>query len=116
MPVDYNKVVELLQLGRERIETSWTQFSYRKNGEYCAVGAVRYDTGQDRYVRKASQLLLKDSLPHKWNMVEGYNDQKNRKREEVIAIYDIAIALAQEQCEGEPLAPIEEEERELVAA
>lgn len=114
--IDYNKVVDLLELGRHRIETRWGQGAFTKDGRYCAIGAVRYNTGTDGITRYGAQCLLRKVVPGS-NQIEDYNDNVENN-EPIIKMYNDAIALAQEQCSGKPLPPVavEVEETQEIAA
>jgi hypothetical protein len=88
MPFDgtqLSPVTQALIAGRRRIEEGWCQGSMRTREGVCAIGAISYNPkaievlyrafGEDRYIPK-------------------WNDAPGRSKEEVLALYDRAIALS----------------------
>lgn len=105
--IDYNRVVEILKIGRERIETKWIKGAFKEGGNYCAIGAVRFDLPD--YLCKercTAQMHLREVTPRKVQL-EYYNDSSRTKKEDILKIYDDALAVAQEMCQGEPVVEIE---------
>lgn len=111
------KAVNLLISGRARIEQGWTQGHFLKHHykrahwwstdrkkvestSYCSVGALN-GSGFASGVLQAEQFLaqaitgstISSAFPE--SIVIGWNDTKGRTKEEVLAMFDKAITLAQ---------------------
>lgn len=92
--------LELLREARARVAKRWIQDQYsvatREGWAYCMVGAV--GPGFDA-ATTATRLLL-PHLPHepgrRFDSVEAWNDTLGRTKEEVLAVYDKAIAVIEE--------------------
>jgi hypothetical protein len=88
MPFDgtqLSPVTQALIAGRRRIEEGWCQGAMRTREGVCAVGAISYNP-------KAVEVLYRafggrSSIPR-------WNDTPGRSREDVLALYDRAIALS----------------------
>jgi hypothetical protein len=95
-------LVEFLTEARGLIKEGWCQGSFRKitdNGvEYCALGAMGY-VGTEHHVdlipsarRVFAQLLPEQYFEDTWPMVARWNDEPGRTQEEVLGMFDKAIA------------------------
>ncbi len=97
MPFDGTKldaVTQRLIRGRERIANGWCQASYGADGRYCMHGAIGGDFQLGEY--EAARERLAAALPPE---AQGgavpamvWNDEPGRTVEEVLAVFDRAIA------------------------
>ena len=93
-------VLSVLRRGRERIANGyWTQgiSCERINGRYfyCAIGALG-GTNTETSCRALD--LLSSCVPSRYRgSVIGYNDAKSRTRQQVVRLFDRAIAKAEKR-------------------
>jgi hypothetical protein len=93
--------VEILKAARAKIEQGWTQKALardaygdpaRGNGcSWCAEGALVAVTGG----RSKAFGYLRESLPDGFNDTAIYNDAPGRTQQEILDLYDAAIARAE---------------------
>lgn len=88
-------VLERLRLGRERVAKGWCQGAFSDGERVCAVGAIIYGgpSGQDTVVGEAWQVLDGAAFAIGARGVMTHNDTPGRTQEEVVALFDKAIAL-----------------------
>jgi hypothetical protein len=87
MPFDGTELsptTQALIAGRRRIEVGWCQGAMRTREGVCAVGAVSFHVDALRVLQTA---LGRDGIP-------GWNDIPTRTKDDVLALYDRAIALS----------------------
>src|SRR5438552_9686927 len=85
-------VTQMLMEGRRQVTSGWCQGSMRQRGSACMIGSLTvsdYDLFND-----AEALLLeairKLGYPHA--SVAGFNDDLHRTKQQVLDVYDRAIA------------------------
>jgi hypothetical protein len=94
-----------LREARQRIERGWCQGTWARTGDgapthsqderanqWCALGAlscVGALLNGDNFLHMA--------LPAGWKLVGDFNDAPGRTKEDILALYDRAIALAERQ-------------------
>jgi hypothetical protein len=84
------------------VNRGWTQGYYEDNGCYCLVGALRsvvMDEDSRAYeIRQRALVLLGGALPVSQNLALGdllvWNDEKRRRKSQVIALIDRALKAA----------------------
>lgn len=93
-----SQVVENLTTAKALVEKGWTKGAYSKQflwftPRYCMLGALKeagcHYNGID-YVEEA----ILDYDPSSRRNVIAFNDHPNRTKEEVLKVFDIAIAKA----------------------
>lgn len=102
------KVSEVLTDARETINEGWCQHMGRdRNGNYCALGALRL--AEDRallaghdgslYGGRFACEYLDDHLPEfgQYESIVAFNDNPFTKQQDVLNLFDKAIASAQEK-------------------
>jgi hypothetical protein len=77
-------VTQALIAGRRRIEEGWCQGAVRKRGAVCAMGAISDN------VEALVVLYRAFGGPG----IPRWNDMPGRSKEDVLALYDRAIALS----------------------
>ena len=86
-----------LMRGRSRIERGWCQGKMASPTGVCAIGAlsgaVVYGHEAERAV-KILNLAIGEGSSQSWHDVIRWNDAPGRTKEEVLDLYDRAIALA----------------------
>lgn len=107
--VSKEEVIEGLKCAKERLRGHWGRGWYfmdnvgtriyeaTEDCRCCAIGAVRiavrkYDPCDRTKLRQEIESVLQDSLPCGERNVPFYNDQPGRTEEEVLALFDRAIA------------------------
>lgn len=95
--VKVSGVVALLMAARETLVVhGWTQGAYRKGNAFCAVGALAFNdySASGDTVEKAKGILAKTLMVREgWALsVSSWNDTPERTKEEVLALFDEAIA------------------------
>ena len=87
-------VVQDLMKGRQRIVENWAKgcgLNSPSDG-YCAVSAIDYDGS-----RSSAHRLLNRSLPEGQRSIHRYNDHPTTTKQDILDLYDRAIALALNQ-------------------
>lgn len=70
----------------------WGQGSYYnpQTNAYCAMGAVRHVSESFSFSDRIERYLQDNCVPHQ-SSVTGYNDMYDRKKKEIIEMFDCAI-------------------------
>lgn len=95
----------VLRAAREEIARpgGWCKGEYHNIwGGHCAVGAIEVALGM-RSLKAAKEIatrLLVPALPYSSTTVAGFNDWSFRLKEDVLALYDRAIARVEKQRDG----------------
>lgn len=87
MPFDgteLSPITQALIRGRQRIEAGWCQRAMRTREGVCAVAAVSFHADALRMLQRA---LGRDGVP-------VWNDAPTRTKDDVLCLYDRAIALS----------------------
>jgi hypothetical protein len=100
MPFDGNDyeraplVTQMLIEGRQRLENGWSQRVMRQRGSVCMIGSLAI-TDYEVFAL-AEQLILAaiHESGHTYSSVVAFNDDLCRTKEEVLEVYDTAIALS----------------------
>lgn len=94
------KPSELLKAGRARIEAGWCQHVPEEitddGWKYCAIGALSpaYEMRPDYQTLQLAWMFLDKATPGKASIVI-YNDKWWRRKKQILAVYDRAIAMAE---------------------
>ena len=94
------KPSELLKAGRARIEAGWCKHTAEQltaeGWQYCAIGALTPTIGArpDYQAVQLAWLFLNKATPGGQNIV-FYNDRWWRRKKQILAVYDRAIAMAE---------------------
>jgi hypothetical protein len=104
MPFDGNDLddaTKLLIEGRKRIEAGWSQYEFQNDrGAVCIEGAIRLPAYRDAVYRLQRAIGTRSLV--------SWNDAPGRTKEEVLAVFDRAIAeLNPWQLIGEAIPPAE---------
>ncbi len=104
-----NPVLRLLREGRARIRKGWTKGAFARDRagrsvqswheeakEWCALGALNAD-GPPFVDAWSAARYLKRSLLGKENHVDSFNDRDVTTKQDVLDLYDRAIALCEEE-------------------
>jgi hypothetical protein len=83
--IDLSATTQALIRGRRRIEAGWCQGVMRTRKAVCAVGAVSSDDKALRMLHRA--FGRQGGLP-------DWNDEPTRTKDDVLSLYDRAIALS----------------------
>ncbi len=89
--------LEVLKEARTLISKGWTRGHYAHKNSYCMVGAVMHVcAGRDerQLACRASKEALMGCLPKGYLDLVMFNDTPDRTKEEVLAVFDKAIAEA----------------------
>lgn len=98
----------ILKRAQALIKDGWTQGTfYNGSGSYCALGAVYAVTSKRENQDSAASIgtpygqsivdnYLKRSLPEGFYSVAAFNDNLKTAHDDVLALYDRAIALAEQ--------------------
>ena len=90
--IELSPITKTLMKGRKRIEAGWCQGAFRMGGAVCAVGAVSEDP--DDPVVSTALKVLESAFGSAVTDIPEWNDSPDRTKEEVLALYDRAIALS----------------------
>lgn len=97
-------VKQVLIDSRARIEQGWGQEKYRREDDgpkYCAIGAIIHDgdclilDDASYELRSRAERCIADALPgedNSYNDVIVYNDSPDTTKEDILKLYDAAIA------------------------
>lgn len=94
-------VVEILMKGRAKVDADWCQYKYGQSGPsqgYCALTALlgTWKSGVFEPYKPFNTgfVVLTECLPPGNFSVIRYNDDPTTTKEDILALYDRAIALA----------------------
>jgi len=78
--------------GRRRVQTGWSQRIMRQRGSVCMIGSLTITDYEVFAV--AEQLILEaiHELGYAHSSVVAFNDDPCRTKEQVLEVYDLAIA------------------------
>lgn len=89
--VSSSSVTRMLVEGRHKVEQGWCQQAMRQRGAVCMIGS--FTINDYALFREAEALLLGAiagfGFPH--SSVAHFNDDAARTKEQVFAVYDLAI-------------------------
>ncbi len=87
-------VTQMLMDGRQRVQNGWSQRIMRRRGSVCMIGSLTI-TDYEVY-RIAEELILEaiHGLAYAYSSVVAFNDDPYRTKEQVLEVYDTAIALS----------------------
>jgi hypothetical protein len=88
-------LVLMLQAARSKIEQGWCQGAMRQRGKVCMFGALSHED-DGSLSRAAAEVLLAaiHSRGYSHGQVTAFNDAAGRTKEQVLEVYDAAIARA----------------------
>lgn len=101
-----SKYREVLQGAKNKVEKGWIKHRMEaKDGSLCALQALLKTAQEDRYYGGAGYdaiQILKTNLPDKFKMnsITYFNDHPDTTKEDILALFDRAIA-------WEPRKPID---------
>ncbi len=72
---------------------NWCKGEYRINKKFCAVGAAYTGCGSGSKARDNALKALTLCLPKPYVSVPTFNDHRNTKHSDILALYDRAIEL-----------------------
>jgi hypothetical protein len=85
-------VTRMLIDGRKRVQNGWSQRIMRQRGSVCMIGSL---TITDYEVFAVAEKLILEAiheLGYTYSSVVAFNDHLCRTKEQVLEVYDIAIA------------------------
>ena len=85
-------VTHMLIDGRQRVQNGWSQRIMRQRGSVCMIGSL---TITDYEVFAIAEKLILEAireLGYAYSSVVAFNDDLGRTKEQVLEVYDIAIA------------------------
>ena len=87
-------VTEMLIKGRQRVQNGWSQHIMRQRGAVCMIGSLTITDYEVFAV--AEQLILEaiQELGYYYSSIVAFNDDLPRTKQEVLEVYDAAIALS----------------------
>lgn len=98
------KPSELSEAAREEIYMGWTKGEYQSyQGNVCAIGAVERVAMQNMAIAEAG--IVQDELNKKtkemfgaqFNRVQEFNDARDTRHEDMLALFDKVTLFLQEQ-------------------
>lgn len=100
----YMKPSSILKEARRRIlEDGWAQGSSKREGKYCAWGALLYSSRLGADISRPENYLaatMKDPAQNLFDpfaIIIRYNDKPRRRKETIIKRFDEAIELAESE-------------------
>jgi hypothetical protein len=87
-------VTQMLIDGRQRVEDGWSQRVMRRRGAVCMVGSLTITDYEDYCSAEQSMLEAIHALGYAYSSVVAFNDDPRRTKEQVLEVYDTAIALS----------------------
>lgn len=99
-----DEVLALLERGLERIRKGWCQGSLHYDGTYCTVGAIVWDDKRIGFNDDGDEVAFVDggengraisyigmAANHDPNDLTGWNDNPIRRKEDVVAVFEMAV-------------------------
>lgn len=95
-----SEMLEVLKKAREKINNGWCQGDYvNEEGCVCTVGAVELTIGRESILFYPTLDFLTKFLPKYSDCVIYYNDHPSTTKEDILALFDKAIAAKEmEEC------------------
>jgi hypothetical protein len=85
-------VTRMLIEGRQQVATGWCQGSMRQRGAACMIGSLAVSDYDQFAAAEALLLEAIRKLGHSHPTVAGFNDDPQRTKEQILQVYDRAIA------------------------
>jgi len=87
-------VTEMLIKGRQRAQNGWSQHIMRQRGSVCMIGSLTITDYEVFAIAEELMLEAIHGLGYACPSVVAFNDDLRRTKEQVLEVYDTAIALS----------------------
>jgi len=87
-------VTHMLIDGRQRVQNGWSQRAMRQRGSVCMIGSLTITDYEVFAIAEKLMLEAIHELRYTYSSVVAFNDDLRRTKEQVLEVYDIAIALS----------------------
>jgi hypothetical protein len=87
-------VTHMLMDGRQRVQNGWSQGVMRQRGSACMIGSLTITDYEVFAVAENLMIEAIHELGYPYSSIVPFNDDLRRTKEQVLEVYDTAIALS----------------------
>jgi hypothetical protein len=87
-------VTQMLMDGRQRVQNGWSQRIMRRRGSVCMIGSLTITDYEVYCIAEEFILEAIHGLGYAYSSVVAFNDDPFRTKEQVLEVYETAIALS----------------------